>query len=57
MGIEDIAGEFLSSDKVEEVSDGVLDSIAGGINHLTGDRFAEQIDAVKGNIDAKVGDQ
>ncbi|WAB81353.1 antitoxin [Microcella daejeonensis] len=69
MAIDDItkkAQEFLNDEKVkgmleseqaEDVSDRVLDGVAGLADSLTGGRFSEQIDDVKGTIDEKVGNE
>lgn len=67
MAIDDItkkAQEFLNDEKVkgmlaseqaEGVSDKVLDGVAGLADSLTGGKFSEQIDDVKGTIDEKIG--
>ncbi|WAB83520.1 antitoxin [Microcella daejeonensis] len=69
MAIDDItkkAQEFLNDEKVkgmleseqaEDVSDRVLDGVAGLADSLTGGRFSEQIDDVKGTIDERVGNE
>ncbi|WP_168915876.1 Rv0909 family putative TA system antitoxin [Microcella flavibacter] len=69
MAIDDItkkAQEFLNDEKVkgmlaseqaEGVSDKVLDGVAGLADSLTGGKFSEQIDDVKGTIDEKIGDE
>lgn len=67
MAIDDIttkAQEFLNDEKVkgmlgseqaEDISDKVLDGVAGLADSLTGGKFSEQIDDVKGTIDGKIG--
>lgn len=69
MAIDDItkkAQEFLNDEKVkgmlaseqaEGVSDKVLDGVAGLADSLTGGKFSEQIDDVKGTIDEKIGNE
>ncbi len=67
MAIDDItkkAQEFLNDEKVkgmleseqaENVSDSVLDGVAGLADKLTGGKFSEQIDDVKKSVDGKIG--
>ncbi|QPL05594.1 MULTISPECIES: Rv0909 family putative TA system antitoxin [Actinomyces] len=58
MGRDDLAkkaGEALSSDKVEELSDQVLDAAAGAAKKATGGKFGDQIDAARDTVDGKIG--
>jgi hypothetical protein len=58
MGIDDLADkakDFVKSDKVEEVSDGIFDAIANAANKVTGGRFESQIDGARDAVDAKIG--
>lgn len=67
MAIDDItkkAQEFLNDEKVkgmleseqaENVSDSVLDGVAGLADKLTGGKFSDQIDDVKKSVDEKIG--
>lgn len=60
MGFEDIVGgakDFLSSDQAEGVSDNVLDAAASKVDDLTGGKFSDQIDGVRDQVDAKIGDE
>ena len=60
------AQEFLSDDKVkvalhseqaEDVSDKLLDSVAGAANKVTGGKFEDQIDGARDAADGKMGDE
>lgn len=45
----------LKSDKAEEISDKVLDGIAGFAKKIAGDEHAAKIDEVRAKIDGEVG--
>lgn len=67
MGIDDITGkaqEFLNDNKVkdalnsqqaEDISDKLLDGVAGVADKITGGRFAEQIDGARASADNAIG--
>ncbi|WP_309617463.1 antitoxin [Salinibacterium sp.] len=67
MGLEDITGkaqEFLNDNKVkdalnsqqaEDISDKLLDGVAGVADKITGGKFAEQIDGARDAADGAVG--
>jgi hypothetical protein len=67
MGIEDItnkAKEFLNDNKVkdalkseqaEDISDKLLDGVAGAANKVTGGKFEEQIESARDAADKAVG--
>lgn len=67
MGIEDLtakAQEFLSDDRVkdalkseqaENISDNVLDGVAGVVNKVTGGKFEEQVDGARDAADKAIG--
>ncbi len=67
MGIDDITGkaqEFLNDNKVkealnsqqaEDISDKLLDGVAGFADNLTGGKFAEQIDGARDAADNAIG--
>jgi hypothetical protein len=67
MGLDDItkkAQEFLGSDQVkdalhseqaENISDKLLDGVAGTVNKVTGDKFADQVEGARSAADGKVG--
>jgi phage terminase small subunit len=69
MGLDDItkkAQAFLADDKVkdalksekaEEVSDKLLDSVADIAQKATGSRFDKQIDGARDAADKKIGDR
>lgn len=66
-GFDDITGkakEFLESDQVkdalkseqaEDISDKLLDGVAGAANKVTGGKFQEQIDGARDQADKAVG--
>lgn len=68
-GFDDIAkgaGDFLKGDQIqdalkseqaEEISDNVLDGVAGFANKLTGDKFADQVDGVRDEADKHIGNE
>ncbi|QIM19668.1 antitoxin [Leucobacter coleopterorum] len=69
MGIEDLGkkvGEFvmeqtenakeaLSSEKLESVSDNVVDSAADLANKATGNKFEDQIEDIRASLDEQFG--
>lgn len=67
MGIDDITGkaqEFLNDNKVkealdsqqaEDISDKLLDGVAGFADKLTGGKFSEQIEGARDAADGAVG--
>lgn len=57
MGLMDKAGEFLNSDKGEEISDQALQTGADAANKATGDKFADQAGQAQQVADGKVGKQ
>lgn len=69
MALDDItkkAQEFLNDNKVqdalkseqaEDISDKVLDGVAGVADKVTGGKFSEQIDDARENIDKKIGNE
>jgi hypothetical protein len=69
MGLDDItkkAQEFLGSDQVkgalhseqaEDISDKLLDGVAGTVNKVTGDKFADQVEGARAAADGKVGNE
>jgi hypothetical protein len=71
VGIEDLTGKAeqligenkdkiegaLKSDKAEEVSDKVLDGVAGFANKVTGGKFEEQIEGARNAADEKIGNE
>jgi hypothetical protein len=67
MGLEDItkkAQEFLGDNKVQEalkseqaedISDKLLDGVAGAVNTVTGDKFDQQVEGARAAADKAVG--
>ena len=58
MGLDDLAkkaGETLSSDKAEAISDKALDAAAGAAKKVTGGKFDDKIDAARDAVDGKRG--
>ncbi|VEG29393.1 antitoxin [Actinomyces howellii] len=58
MGIDDLknkAEEALGSEKVESVSDTVLDKAADAAKKVTGGKFDSQVDAARDAADGKLG--
>lgn len=49
--------EVLHSEQAESLTDKVLDGAADVANKVTGGKFAEQVDAVRENIDSKLGNE
>ncbi|MDN4615122.1 Rv0909 family putative TA system antitoxin [Leifsonia sp. F6_8S_P_1B] len=68
-GFDDItkkAQEFLNDDKVkdaltseqaEDISDKLLDGVAGAANKVTGGKFEDKIEGARDAADKKVGDE
>lgn len=60
MPIDDLVNkgkEALSSDKVEEISDAVLDKVADLANKVTGGNHADKVESVRQAIDDKIGNE
>jgi hypothetical protein len=69
MGLEDItkkAQEFLGdstvhdalkSEQAEDISDKLLEGVAGAVNSITGDKFGEQVEGARAAADKAVGTQ
>ncbi|MDO4244019.1 MAG: Rv0909 family putative TA system antitoxin [Actinomyces sp.] len=58
MGLDDLknkAEQALSSEKVESVSDTVLDKAADAAKKVTGGKFDSQVDAARDAADDKLG--
>lgn len=58
MGLDDLkkkAEGVVSSDKVEEVSDTVLDKAAEAAKKVTGGKFDSQVDAARDAADKAIG--
>ncbi|MDO4790928.1 MAG: antitoxin [Buchananella hordeovulneris] len=49
------AGDMLPADKVEEVSDKVLDSVASAADKVTGGKFTDKIEAARDAVDKQLG--
>ncbi|MFT2815234.1 Rv0909 family putative TA system antitoxin [Leifsonia sp. A12D58] len=49
--------DALKSEKAEDVSDKLLDSVAGAANKVTGGKFEEQINEAKDKADKAVGNE
>jgi hypothetical protein len=47
--------DALNSDKAEEVSDSILDAVAGAADTITGGRFHDRIDEARDAADKKIG--
>lgn len=56
MGIFDKAKEALSTDKLEELSDSLLEKGAEAAKKVLGEEHAEKIDGVVDSIDEKIGE-
>ena len=63
-GLADKAKQFLDSDQVkdalkseqaEDISDKLLDGVAGAVNKVTGDKYAEQVEGARATADKAVG--
>jgi MT0933-like antitoxin protein len=67
MGLEDITGkaqdflndntvkDALNSQQAEDISDKLLDGVAGVADKITGGKFADQIDGARDAADGAVG--
>ncbi|RFA09789.1 antitoxin protein [Subtercola boreus] len=67
MGLEDITAkaksfladgkvqDALKSEKAEDVSDNILESVSGAVKKVTGGKFDEQIDSARDKADKAVG--
>lgn len=58
MGLDDLAqkaGDALSSDKAEGMSDKVLDAVADAAKKATGGTYDDKIDAARQAIDGRIG--
>lgn len=49
--------EVLYSEQAEDISDKILDGVAGAANKVTGGEHSDKIDAVRENIDKVVGNE
>lgn len=49
--------EALNSEQAEGISDKVLDGVAGAVNKVTGDKFADKVEGVRDSIDKKLGNE
>ena len=47
--------EALNSDKAEEVSDSILNAVAGAADKITGGKFHDKIEDARAAADAKIG--
>lgn len=56
-GLGDVAGDFLKSDKGEQISDSALDKAADAASAKAGDSHQEQIDKVRDAADGKLGNE
>jgi len=52
---KDQINEVLNSEQAEDISDKVLDGVAGAAEKVLGDEHADKIKAVRDNIDGAVG--
>ncbi|WP_136314372.1 MULTISPECIES: antitoxin [Actinomyces] len=60
MGLDDLkkkAEGVVSSDKVEEVSDKVLDKAAEAAKKVTGGKFDSQVDSARDAADKAIGNE
>ncbi|RAX19744.1 MULTISPECIES: Rv0909 family putative TA system antitoxin [unclassified Actinomyces] len=60
MGLDDVkkkAEGVVSSDKVEEVSDKVLDKAAQAAKKVTGGKFDSQVDSARDAADKAIGNK
>lgn len=53
----DSAKDALKSEQAEDISDKVLDGAEDLANKVTGGKFSEQVDDVRGAIDGKIGNE
>ena len=49
--------EALKSEQAEGISDKVLDGAADLANKITGDKFADQVEGVRKNLDGQIGNE
>ncbi|WP_053353082.1 MULTISPECIES: antitoxin [Leucobacter] len=49
--------DALKSDQAEEISDKVLDGVAGFADKITGGKFSDKITEVRDNIDGAIGNE
>ncbi|GAA4674023.1 Rv0909 family putative TA system antitoxin [Frondihabitans cladoniiphilus] len=49
--------DAVKSDKAEEISDSILDSVAGAADKLTGGKFHDKIEEAKAQADKKIGNE
>ena len=49
--------EALKSEQAENISDKVLDGLAGAANKVTGGKHSDKIDEIKNNLDGKIGNE
>ncbi|MGO2660385.1 Rv0909 family putative TA system antitoxin [Mycetocola reblochoni] len=49
--------EALKSEQAEKVSDRVLDGVAGAVNKVTGDKYADKVGEARESIDKKLGNE
>jgi hypothetical protein len=54
---KDRIADAVKSDRVEEVSDKILDGIAGAVKKVTGGKFDDKIDETRDNVDKHVGNE
>lgn len=54
---DDKVKNALKSEQAENVSDSLLDAVAGAAEKITDGKFHDQIDDVKNNVDKAVGDK
>jgi len=54
---DDKVKDALKSEKAEEISDKLLDSVAGAAQKVTGSKFDEQIEGARKNADKAVGNE
>ncbi|WP_378145178.1 antitoxin [Cnuibacter sp. UC19_7] len=69
MGIDDItrkAQQFLGDEKVqnalksekaEDVSDRILDGVAGAVNRVTGEKHADKVEKARSEADKRIGNE
>lgn len=60
MGIEDITNKakaLFTSEKAEQISDSVLDTVESTVNKVTGDKFADQVGQARDKADGAVGNE
>ena len=55
-GLGDAAGNFLNSDKGEEISDSALDKASDAAASKVGDSHEDQIDKARDAADSKLGE-